>query len=94
LFAPGIAKVHGKDAQPEEGEPQSRLRLEYSSRGRVLGWLELAEIASPVASVSGAAAANKPALFARSELTLGWNKLSGDGTGLIAEGLKLAGAKP
>lgn len=94
LFAPGVAKVHGKDDKPAEGEPQTRFRLEYASRGRVLGWMELGEIASPATSVSGDATANKPALYARSELTMGWNKLSGDVTGLVAEGLKLAGAKP
>jgi hypothetical protein len=93
VFALGVSDVYGKDEKVRDGEPATKLRLEYSSRGRLLGWIELAEIPTPPESVSSGAAAKK-ALYARSELTMGWDKLLGDAEGLIAEGLKLAGAKP
>jgi hypothetical protein len=93
VFALGVAEVYGKDEKFKDGEPVGRLRLEYSSRGRALGWLELADIPTPSESVSTGTPA-KPALYARSELTTGWNKLSGSIEGVIAEGLKLVGAKP
>jgi len=85
----------GKGELPAEGEPQTRLRLDYSAHGRSLGWLIIAESAVPPAqNVSSAAPAAKKAFYARSELTLGWVKLSGDSEALVAEGVKLAGGKP
>ena len=72
----------------------SRLvRLESLGRGRTLGWLELAE-ASGSEAVSTIAPTPKKALYARSELTAGWVKLSADNESLFAEGEKLAGGKP
>jgi hypothetical protein len=94
VFALGVAEVYGKDEPFKDGAPVSRMRLDYSSRGRTLGWLELAEIPTPSESVSGGTPANKPTLYARSELSMGWNKLSGNVEGIIADGLKLVGAKP
>ncbi len=94
VFGLGVAEVYGKDEKFPEGEPVTKLRLEYSSRGRAMGWLELAEIPGPTEPLASGAPAKKPALYARSELTIGWNKLSGNTDGLIEEGTKLAGAKP
>lgn len=93
VFALGVAEVYGKGEKFKDGEPVGRIRLEYSSRGRALGWLEFADIPTPGESVS-TGTPPKPALYARSELTMGWNKLSGNVEGVIADGLKLAGAKP
>lgn len=85
----------GKGEMPVEGEPQARLRLDYSAHGRSLGWLVLAEAPfTPVESVSSSTPAPKKLFYARSESTLGWVKLSGDTDSLVAEGVKLAGGKP
>ena len=85
----------GKGETPAEGEPQARLRLEYFSRGRSLGWVVLAEPSVPPdQSVSSATPAPKKNLYLRSELTLGWIKLSSDVASLVPEGVKLAGGKP
>jgi hypothetical protein len=85
----------GKGEPPAEGEPQTKLRLDYFARGRSLGWLTIAEApVPPVESVSSAAAAPKKTFYARSESTLGWVKLSGDSDTMVADGVKLAGGKP
>jgi hypothetical protein len=83
----------GKGEKPAEGEPATKLRLEYFGRGRSLGWMELAE-ASGSEAVSTAAPTPKKALYARSEMTAGWVKLSADNESLFAEGEKLIGGKP
>ena len=73
----------GKDETPIEGAPQVDLRIEYSVRGRKLGFIEIAKAADLATPSEGA----KPPLFARSERTLGWFKLTGDS--LLADGLAL-----
>jgi hypothetical protein len=83
----------GKGELPAEGEPQTKLRLDYFAHGRSLGWLIIAEGGPALQSVSSAAPAAKKVFYARSELTLGWVKLSGDSEALVAEGIKLAGGK-
>jgi hypothetical protein len=67
-------EVLGKDEVPAEGSPQVELRLDYSARGRRLGFLEIAKVATVASNAEGA----KVPLFARSEHTLGWLKLSVD----------------
>ncbi len=85
----------GKGEMPIEGEPQTRLRLDYFARGRSLGWLTVAEASvSPGQSVSSTSPAPKKTFYARSESTLGWVKLSGDTDSLLTEGVKLVGGKP
>ena len=84
----------GKGEMPAEGEPQTKLRLDYFARGRSLGWLTIAVPVPPAESVSSATPAPKTNFYARSEFTLGWVKLSGDGDTLVAEGAKMAGGKP
>jgi len=85
----------GKGELPAEGEPQTRLRLDYSAHGHGLGWLIIAESPGPpAANVSSTASAPKNIFYARSESTLGWVKLSGDNDTLVADGVKLAGGKP
>lgn len=85
----------GKGELPAEGEPQAKLRLEYSAHGRSLGWLLVAEApVPPVANLSSTTPAPKKIFYARSESTLGWVKLSGDNDALVVEGVKLAGGQP
>ena len=85
----------GKGEMPAEGEPQTKLRLDYFARGRSLGWLAIAEApVPPVESVSSTTPASKKTFYAQSESTLGWVKLSGDTDTVVADGVKLAGGKP
>jgi hypothetical protein len=71
VFALWPVEVLGKGEIPSEGAPHVELRIDYNLRGRHLGYLEIAKIA---ASAEG----SKDILFARSERSLGWLKLSAD----------------
>jgi hypothetical protein len=74
-------EVLGKDEAPPEGLPQPDLRIEYSLRGRSLGFVEVAKVAPVATSSEGA----KDTLFARSERTLGWFKLGSDAQSLLGD---------
>jgi hypothetical protein len=82
-FGAWPVEILGKDESPAEGAPQIELRIEYSLRGRRLGFLEIGKAAAVATTSEGA----KPALFARSERTLGWFKLAADT--LLADGQAL-----
>jgi hypothetical protein len=71
-FSAWPVEVLGKDEVPAEGTPLVELRIDYSARGHRLGFLEIAK----GATVASNAESTKTALFARSERTLGWFKLS------------------
>jgi hypothetical protein len=78
-------EVLGKDEVPPPAPPVVALRLEYRARGRNLGWVELARSGAPAASaVPGATTPHE--VFARSEFTAGWIKLSTDAQNLLTEG--------
>ena len=84
------AEVLGKDEVPAPAAPVVAVRLEYSSRGRRLGWLEIARSGAPAVS------SDKPLpsdVYARSEFSAGWVKLSGDAQGLLNEGESLIAKK-
>ena len=83
VFSAWPVEVLGKDETPLEGAPQVELRVEYSVRGRKLGFIEIAKAADVATPSEGA----KSPLFARSERTLGWFKLAADT--LLADGLTL-----
>ncbi len=80
-FALWPLDVLGKDEAPAEGSPQVDLRIEYSVRGRRLGFVEVAKVAAVATSSEGA----KDTLFARSEHTLGWFKLAADTQSLLTD---------
>ena len=83
VFATWPIEVLGKDEVPAQGTPQVELRVEYSLRGRRLGFIEIG-MAADLATTGDEA---KPPLFARSERTLGWFKLAADN--LLTEGQAL-----
>ncbi len=80
-FSLWAADVLGKDETPAEGTPQPELRIDYSQRGRPLGFLEIAKLAARSSDAEGA----KDALFARSEQTLGWLRLGADAQSVLAD---------
>lgn len=91
------SEVLGKTETPAEGAPRPALKIEYFSRGRSLGFLELAKgsPAKPTApadqSPSEAPPAGPETAYGRSEFTLGWMKLPGEAFSLMSEGETLAG---
>jgi hypothetical protein len=83
VFATWPVEVLGKDEVPAQGAPQVELRVEYSARGRRLGFIEIGKAEDVATTTEG----TKPTLFARSERTLGWFKLAADT--LLADGQAL-----
>jgi hypothetical protein len=81
IFRLWPAEVLGQGEMPAEGEPQVALRIDYSMRGRRLGYLEIGKVAVVASSPTPA----KDTLFARSERTLGWVKLGADAQNVLTD---------
>jgi hypothetical protein len=67
LHLPPI-EILGKDERPTSGEPKVGARIEYLSRGKQIGWIDLAEAKATASSAS-------PEFFVRTEHTAGWVKV-------------------
>ena len=80
----------GKGEAPGSGAPTVNLKIEYFSRGRPIGWTELARTKPPAAST---AAPPTPDVMVRSEHTLGWFRVASDSHALLTEGETLAAKK-
>jgi hypothetical protein len=85
IFAVWPVEVLGKDEAPAEGAPQLDLRIDYSARGHRLGFVEIAKVPAVSSSVEQDAKDAKDTLYARSERSLGWFKLSADAHSLLSE---------
>jgi hypothetical protein len=83
VFGTWPVEILGKEETPAEGAPRIELRVEYSLRGRRLGFIEIGTAAGVATTSEG----TKPPLFARSERTLGWFKLTADN--LLTDGQAL-----
>jgi hypothetical protein len=70
-----VTEVLGKDETPPQGTPQTELRVEYLSRGRTLGWIELGHSGGDV--------------YCRTEHTAGWMKLPGNAADIVTEAKKV-----
>jgi hypothetical protein len=81
VFSLWPTEVLGQGEVLAEGVPQVALRVDYTLRGRRLGFVEIAK----VAAVASNAEAGKEPLFARNERTLGWVKLGSDAQNLLAD---------
>jgi hypothetical protein len=68
---------------PAEGQPQVEMRVDYSLRGHLLGFIEIGKVEANASAAVG----SKAILFARSERSLGWFKLPADT--LLSDGEKL-----
>jgi uncharacterized protein DUF4340 len=82
------AEVMGKGELPTGGAPRTAIRVDYFSRGRPLGWVELGREAPPAESTAAPATT---VTYARSDFSLGWMKMSADASSLVTEGEKLVG---
>jgi hypothetical protein len=83
VFSLFPTEVLGQGEVPASGAPNVVIKLEYFSRGRRIGWTELARSQAPAVSTTTAAPPIQG--WARSEFTLGWFKLAGDAQALINE---------
>ena len=90
IFALFPTEVLGKGEVPASGAPQPVLQIQYFSRGRRIGFVELARGAAPATSTTKPP---PPEAFARSEFTLGWMKLGNDAQALLTEGEALVAKK-
>jgi hypothetical protein len=84
------SEVLGQGEVPAAGAPIPALRLDYSSRGRRLGFVELARGATSAVSTGAPA---KVDIYARSEFSLGWFRLAPDSQNLVTEGENLVTKK-
>lgn len=85
------SEVMGKGELPAEGAPRVAVKVEYFTRGRSLGWVELARGAPPQPNESSKDAP-PPApdvAYARSEFTSGWMKMPAEAFSLMSEGENL-----
>ncbi len=81
------SEVLGKDELPPPAAPVVAIRLAYSSRGRALGWMELARAGTATAAVSTVDPPQQSSeIFGRSDFSAGWTKLPADAAALISEG--------
>lgn len=90
-----ITDVLGKGETPPNGTPEPTCKLTYSMKGRPKGFLELAHQASGAAPPANASPTQAPLfdVWARSEHTAGWVKLTIAADQLISECYKVAAAE-
>jgi hypothetical protein len=81
-------EVMGKGELPASGAPKVAVRVEYFSRNRSIGWVELGR----EAPANESTAAPSTTTYTRSEFSLGWMKMPPDAAALATEGEKLAGS--
>jgi len=77
-----VTEVLGKAEVPSSGEPSVAIRIDYRSRQKPVGWIELSH---PRTATSGPA----PEIYARTEHTAGWVKVHAIGEDLVKEGKKV-----
>lgn len=92
-------EVLGEGEWPEEGKPQPEIKLEYLSKGKSVGFVELVHASSPATSeppaTDAAKAPAKPAetrYYARTEHTAGWVRLSPAAAELYKEAVSIVSA--
>src|SRR5262245_14960773 len=84
------SEVLGKGEEPKEGPPKTAVRIEYSARGRSLGWIELGKSTPPKPAESTTQAPSPEGAYGKSEFTAGWMKLPAEAFSLMTEGETIA----
>ena len=87
-----VTEVLGKGEKPTKGEPEVGCKIEYTWHGKSKGFLEMGRIAPP-AQTQSTAQPPQAEVWARSERTAGWDKLSGSADQLLKECAKIAGGE-
>jgi hypothetical protein len=87
VFALFPTDVLGKDEVPKSGPPVIAIRVEYLSRGRRLGFAELARGAAAATSTPPAPGGKAPPaeIYVRSEFPLGWFRVAPESQSLLTE---------
>jgi hypothetical protein len=99
IFGLFPTEVLGKGETPASGAPNVTLKLEYFSRGRLIGWAELARTKPPAPPPASSASTTppppppSPEVLVRSEHTLGWYRVTSDSNNLLTEGENLVNKK-
>ena len=81
-------EVLGKDEQPPGGPPKIAFRVDYTEKGKPVGWIEVARGEGESRTSSGEAVDN---IYARTEHSVGWSRLH-SGDMLVADAEKLVSA--
>jgi hypothetical protein len=82
-------EVLGKGEEPKGGKLKTSFRVEYTERGKSVGWIEVAQLEGGAgATTSGEV---QDTLYARSEHTVGWTHLHGSEQ-LVSDAEKLVAA--
>ena len=85
-------EVLGKGEEPKGGTFKTVFRVEYTEKGKPVGWTEIGRLETETASGTGAAAGDVAEnIFARTEHSIGWSKLH-SGDQLITDADKLVAA--
>ncbi len=91
-----VTDALGKGEKPTAGEPRVAVRVDYTTHGKMRGFIELGRVmpspAAPPAAPSTPPSSAPPApeIYARTEHAAGWVKLPTTADDLIKEGEKLA----
>jgi hypothetical protein len=85
-------EVLGKGEQPASGAPQVACKVEYQSHGKPKGFIELARGTAP-AAITSSPTPPPAEVFARTERTAGWDKLSAMADDVVKECSKIAAAE-
>jgi hypothetical protein len=98
IFGLFPTEVLGKGETPASGAPIVSLKLEYFSRGRLIGWVELGRITKSAEQTSSSSSTPPPPpptpdVMVRSEHTLGWYRVTSDSNQLLTEGETLVNKK-
>ena len=88
IFGLFPTEVLGKGENPTGGAPNPTLKIDYFSRSRRVGWVEMARTtpAAPASPASSATPPPTPDVYVRSEHTLGWFRVASDSHALLTEG--------
>jgi hypothetical protein len=85
-------EVLGKGEEPKSGTFKTVFRVEYTDKGKPVGWTEIGRLETEAASGTGVAAAEVAEnIYARTEHSIGWSRLH-SGDQLITDAEKLATA--
>lgn len=91
LWRTFVTDVLGKGEKPDKGAPEVGCKVEYTWHGKSKGFIEVGRITPP--QTQSTAQPPPPEVWARTERTASWDKLSGSADQLLKECGKIAGGE-